>query len=261
MPGALALLTAKLAGLGTAAKAVIAAITAAVTMTLAGGATGVLPLPGSHTDAAAVSQAAVQRATAAAGAITSAAPATTTAGSGSAVGTSTHASASTSTASAATTAKAATTASGASAAAVVPTVGKTANAAANVVNLPGAATGTLPTLPACVTALIPTAGTRPDLAKLFADLPACILSVIKAHLPLDGVRGAMGSAHLPADVARCLSAALEAAPATAGAGAPGLRHLLSGCVPAGLPGTGTGTVKGTGSIPGLGSFAGLKTGR
>ena len=44
--GFLAGLIAKLAGLGTAAKAAIATLTAAVTMTVAGGAAGVLPLPG-----------------------------------------------------------------------------------------------------------------------------------------------------------------------------------------------------------------------
>ncbi len=46
--GFLAGLLTKLAGLGSVAKAAIGTVTAALTMTLAGGAAGVLPIPGTH---------------------------------------------------------------------------------------------------------------------------------------------------------------------------------------------------------------------
>jgi len=67
MPGFLGVLLAKLAGLGTVAKVAVAATTTALTMALGAG-TGVLPVPGSQAEPAALAQGAVDHATAPVGA-------------------------------------------------------------------------------------------------------------------------------------------------------------------------------------------------
>jgi hypothetical protein len=265
MPGALGLLTAKLAGLGTVAKAAIAAITAALTMTVAGGATGVLPVPGSHTATAVVPQAAVDQAAAALQAAAAAASAAANTAANAAASTpqvqaSVHTSAPSTTAStaAATSPKTSVT-SNVNAANTAASAGAVTNAATLTTSVTSSTLPLLSKLPSCVAALIPAPGTTPDLAKLFSQLPACILSVVKAHLPLDTVQPAIGSAHLPVDLFKCLVTALKAAPVTAGGtNLSGLRQALAGCLPAGsLPGTATGSA----SVPGLGSFTGLKSGR
>jgi hypothetical protein len=243
MPGILAGLLSKLAGLGTLAKAGIATATAAVTMTVAGGAAGVLPLPGAHVDTVAAVQSPAPPTGLAAntsGAVTTTggaehsivvAPATQPAASAS-----THA----------------TTGAG------TPGAGASATAAAPVA-VPDAATAALgavpdlPALPACIKDLIPAKGTTPDPAKLIPQLVACIRSLLTAHLPTGTIQGMLGSANLPANVSQCLSALFASAPTLAGGTATGFSQALAACVP-------TGSLPGAGSIPGFGSVLGGKGG-
>jgi len=255
MPGVLAALAAKLAGLGTVAKAAIAAVTAALTMTVAGGATGVLPLPGEHGGATAVAPESVQQTVSALGAAASnaataaaaSAPSAQVSGS-TAVGSS---GASPVTAKASASTGASTTIATSTTVAKVTTQVVTPKVAA-------AAVHDLTKLPACLAALVPASGSQPDLARIRSELPACILSLVKAHLPLDVVRPAVGPSHLPVDLFTCLASALKAAPAATGTNLSGLRQLLAGCLPTGvLPGTGTAT--GAASLSG--AVAGLRAGR
>ncbi len=233
MPGFATALIAKLAGLGTVAKAAIATATAVLTMALAGGASGVLPLPGGHADSGVVVQGALDHAAAAVGSATkplpppsggtdvqAAAGASVTPPTGSA---STHASTGVAT----------------------PTAGTSAN-------LPTVPDVTVAAVPACVTNLVPTGATVPDPVQLVSQLPACVLSVVTAHLPLDTIQAAIGSANLPVNVSGCLSSVLTSLPALVGGNMSGLAQLLSHCLPTGsIPGIG-GSIPGAGSIPGIG---------
>ena len=249
MPGALAALLAKMAGLGTAAKAAVATITAALTMTAAGGAAGVLPLPGGHTEVPPLESA--WQASVAAGSGATSTPPTTAGGTALQAATATSVSSSTGSTSApagsgAATSKVATSVS-------VPPVTTVAGSA----GLPSVSTvadriiPAVPTLPPCVAGLIPAAGTRPDPTTLITQLPACILSVISAHLPLDVISRVIGTANLPVDISRCLSAVLRMVPTVVGGNLAGLSQLLSACLPTGgLPGAGARATGG--SATGLG---------
>lgn len=236
MPGFLTALIAKLAGLGTVAKAAIATATAALTLAAAGGATGVLPLPGGQTDPGVVAQAAVPQTTAAVPTTTST-PATTSttavkAAGGASVGSSTG---STST--------------------------KATTSVATPANLPTFAG--LPAIPSCVSNLIPTGGTVPDPAQLVTQLPACILSVVTSHLPLDTIQSVIGSANLPVDLSKCLSSVIGSLPTFAGGDLSGLPKLLSACLPTGsIPGMNfVPGMSGISSMPGMSFFSGFKPGR
>jgi hypothetical protein len=247
----LAGLLSKVAGLGTVAKAALAALTAALTMTVAGGATGVLPLPGGHSDPAAVVQAAVQPTGAGTSATVSVA-ATPAAGTSVGVGTG----ASVPPAGASTAAHA----TFATPPVVAPTTGNVVSPVAAAAN---AALPTLPALPACIKDLIPAKGTAPDPAKFLAQLTACIKSIVAAHLPVaGGVAGVPGAGNLPAnlpDIAKCLSSVFSSMPGLAGGASggslsPAQLQALPACVPAGtIPGLGSGSIPGLGSILGTGS--------
>ncbi len=254
MPGFLALLTAKLAGLGAVTKATLAAATAAVTMTMAGGAAGVIPLPGSHADSGSAAGSAIHEVTTALDAARSSLPPTTAgATSAQATGGATGTTTSTTMASAAlaarTTTSQATTSTGAAGAA---TVAGSANAGriprVTVPNIPA-----LPALPPCVANLLPTGRTVPDPTTLVTQLPTCILSVISAHLPLGAIEGAIASANFPVDLSKCLSAVVRAVPTLIGGNVSGLTQLVASCMPRGsLPGMGS--IPGAGSIPGFSSI-------
>jgi|GEM_PF-3017693 len=260
MPGFLTGLLAKLAGLGGLTKSAIAAVTAALTMAVAGGATGVLPLPGAHSGPAAAVQGAVDQATAAVGSATRSLPPTMTGASG--VPAASEVSATPPTGSSST---------HASTGLAAPTGAAPAQPHA----VPQGATPAIPALPAipsCVADLIPTGATPPDPAHLVSQLPACILGVIKAHLPLDTIKAVVGSAKLPVDLVKCLSAAIGSAPTFTAGDLSSLARLLSACLPKGsVPGMGSipgmGSVPGAGffpamgSVPGMASFPGFKSGR
>ncbi|MDQ3569878.1 MAG: hypothetical protein M3450_10885 [Actinomycetota bacterium] len=237
MPGLLAALMAKLAAMGTVAKAAIATATAALTMAAAGGAAGVLPLPGGDSGPGVVSQTAVDQATAAVGPATSSLPPAMSGGTGA----QTTSGASVTPPSAATSARAGT--------------GPATAASTNSAAVPNAAVPAIPAMPSCVASLIPTGGAMPDPARLATQLPACILSVVRAHLPLDAIQSAIGSANLPVNVAGCLSSVLGSVPGFMGGDLSGLSQLVSACMP-------SGSVPGTGSMPtGQGSFSGFRAGR
>ena len=227
MPGILAALIAKLAGLGTVAKAAIATTTAVVTMAVGGAATGVLPLPGGGADPAAIAQDAVDQATSAVGSTSGSLPPTISAGD------------SVPTADAAVTSPSSP--AGASA---------TAATSANVPTPTVPTIPALPAIPSCVANLVPTGATVPNPATLVAQLPACVLSVVTASLPLDTIQSAIGSANLPVDVARCLSSVVGSVPGFAGGNLSGLPELLAACLP-------TGSFPGMDSIPDMGSFPGM----
>jgi len=242
MPGILAVLIAKLAGLGAVAKVAAATTTAALTMALGAG-TGLLPLPGGNADPAVVAQGAIDQATAAVNSAVASVPATTVGG------TAVQAAAATSV-----TSPAGSGSAEASTAAVTP-----AAAPAKLPAVANVVTPTIPALPAipsCVANLVPTGGTVPDPAKLVAQLPACVLSVVSAHLPLDTIQSAIGSANLPVDVSKCLSSVLGSVPGFADGNLSGLPQLLSACLPTGST-PGLGSIPGIGSIPGMGSIPGI----
>ncbi|MDQ3680362.1 MAG: hypothetical protein M3378_07440 [Actinomycetota bacterium] len=237
MPGFLAALMAKLAAMGTVAKAAIATTTAALTMAAAGGAAGVLPLPGGDSDPAVMAQGAIDQATEAVGTATSPVPPPTSGGTGA----QTAGGASVTSPTAATSGRAGT--------------GVATPAGARSAAVPNAAVPAIPAMPSCVAGLIPTGGAMPDPARLATQLPACILSVVQAHLPMDAIQSAIGSANLPVDVSRCLSSVLASVPNFVGGDLSGLSQLVSACLP-------TGSVPGTGSVPtGSGSFSGFRSGR
>jgi hypothetical protein len=100
-----------------------------------------------------------------------------------------------------------------------------------------------------VSDLIPTGGTLPDPERLVAELPACIVTVVTEHLPLDTIQSIIGSANLPVDVSRCLSAVVSSLPGFSGGDLSGLSQLLSSCMPTGFTGGdwsfGTGSTSGT----------------
>jgi hypothetical protein len=229
MPGILAGLLSKVAGLGTLAKGGIAAVVAALTMTVAGGATGVLLHP---TTVAGTS-----------------ASASTSAGTGAVSGVTAGAGASVPPTSGAT--------AHATVGVTVPPV-TAAPATVPKAGAPAAVTSpAVPELPACIKNLIPAKGTTPDPAKFIPQLIACIRSLVAAHVPTTGVPSMLGSAGLPAGVASCLSSLFSSMPGigltggslTGGAVTAGGTaampdpQALAACLPAG-------------SIPGLGSALG-----
>lgn len=155
-----------------------------------------------------------------------------------------------------------------------PTAGSTSPRAAGVAptttsaNLPAGAGGALPTSPAipgCVADLIPTGGTPPDPDRLINELPACIVTVVTDHLPLDTIQSIIGSANLPVDISRCLSAVVSSLPGFSGGDVSGLSELLSSCMPTGFTGsgwdfgTGSGWDFGTGSTSGTESSFGTRS--
>ena len=246
MTRSLTALTAKMAGLGTLTKATAAVSTAALTLTVAGGAAGVLPSAGGQPGPAAVAQEAGGQATFALASVPSAAPSTTRGG----------------TEAQATGGASVTTPAGSGSARAntgVATPSATSSAGLRSIGaLPTPITPALPALPpipSCVANLIPTGGTAPDPIKLVAQLPACILSVVTSSLPLDTITAVIGSAGLPVDVSTCLTSVLGSVPALASGDMSGLPRLLSDCLPTGsVPSTGS--FSGTGSRPGTGSFTG-----
>jgi len=238
MPGFIAALIAKLAGVGTVAKAALAAATAALTLGVAGGATGVLPLPGGSGDAAVIARGAIDQATAAVNSAVASVPATSGTAAVQAAG------------------GAAVTSPAGSTSTHAETATSTAANSAKLPTVPNVVVPTVPALPAiprCVADLIPTGTTVPDPARLVAQLPACVLSVVSASLPLDTIQSVIGTANLPVDVSRCLWSVLRSVPTFAGGNLSGLPKLLSACLP-------TGSIPGMGSIPGAGSIPGLGSG-
>ncbi len=103
-------------------------------------------------------------------------------------------------------------------------------------------------------------GTVPDPTVLISQLPACIQSVIAAHLPLDTIQQVIGTANLPVSVSKCLTAVLGSGPGFVSGDVSGVSRLLAACLPTGsIPGMGS--LPGLGSIPGMGSVPGLGFGR
>jgi hypothetical protein len=214
-----------------------------------GAGTGVLPLPGGHADPAAIAQGTTDQATAAVGSAVSSLASAAPGGTG--VQTATGASVPPPTGSSSATATA-------GARVDTPTAAAPAAAApAKLPTVPNIATSAIPALPAvpsCVANLIPTGATVPDPAQLVAQLPACVLSLVTAHLPLDTIQSMIGSANLPVNVFTCLSSVLRSVPGFVGGNLSGLPQLLSACVP-------TGSAPGIRSIPAMGSTPGLRAGR
>lgn len=238
MPGVLLALVAKMAGLGTAAKGAAVAATTALAMAVAGGAAGVLPLPGDGAEVALL-QSAVQGRSATEATTTSAPPTTV----GRTVVQTARSASATSSAGPVSARAGGTVAADATTSTSLPRV-----ADATLSSLPA-----LPALPACVADLIPAAGARPDPATLIVRLPACVRSVLAAHLPLDTIQRLIGSANLPVDLVRCLSSVLRTVTAAAGANLSGLPQLLSACLPGGvIPGAGSGRTTGSVPIPDFG---------
>ncbi len=240
MPGFLAVPIAKLAGLGAVTKVAAATATAALTMAVGAGA-GVLPVPGGTADSAVVAQGAIDQVVAAVGSASASVPTTTSTGSPAqaAVATSVTSPAGSSSAKASTV--------------VTPPAAVTPAKVAAVSSVATPAIPAPPAMPSCVANLLPAGGTAPDPTKLVSQLPACIQSVVAAHLPLDAIQSAIGSANLPVDVSRCLSSVLASVPGFMGGDLSGLSQLVSACMP-------SGSVPGTGSMPG-GSFSGSRSGR
>ncbi|MBA2496711.1 MAG: hypothetical protein H0V33_06375, partial [Acidimicrobiia bacterium] len=227
MFGLLAALTAKLAGVGTAAKAVAASTAAVTAAVAAGAAAGIVPMAGANVDPGTVARPAIEQVAAAVSPTTlPLAPTTTGAAEVQAEASVTPSTEST------------------SAEATSGLAPPTDVDSANIPAVPALPTIPLPVVPSCVTALIPTGGTVPDPAQLAAQLPACILSVVTANLPLDAIESAIDAANLPVDVAGCLSSVISSIPGFVGGDLTGLSQLLSACLP-------------TGSLPGTGSFPGM----
>ena len=244
MPGFLAAPLAKLANIGTLTKAAATVAAAALTMTVAGGAAGVLALPGGQADTDGAAHVAPAQATARVDAAVTSSPSPAGAGA-SAV------SRSTVTSKAGSSSGSTTVATSAKAAQPTPPTVPTPPRAANV----GApALPALPAIPSCVRDLIPTGGTTPDPMALVSKLPACIMSVISSSLPLDAILAVIRSANLPVDLSKCLSSVLSSIPALAAGDLSRLPQLLAGCLP-------TGSFPGMGSMPGMSPASGLRSGR
>lgn len=246
MSGVLGGVIAKLTGLGTAAKAAIAAVTAVLTMVVAGGATGVLPVPGSHDVGSAVESALQQTSTAGVTASTSAT--VTPAG-----GTNVNASAGSTTTSSSTSS---TTASTVHASTTSPTVTTPTTVAPT---LPTALNGSLPglsQLPVCVQNLIPAKGTTPDPATLIPQVVACVQSLISSHLPTGDIQSLFGSLGLPGNLSTCLSSIFSALPTLATGNTSTFTHVMATCVPTGSL-SGIGSIPGIASMPGIGSIPGI----
>lgn len=247
MPGFLAVLIVKLAGLGAVTKVAAATTTAALTMALVGAGTGVLPVPSGAADTALVARGGIDHATAAEVSSAFSLPVGTSGGTA---------------APAAAVVLSPTDSTSAKASTVVPTPAAAPAklpSLSNVGAVSNVATPTIPTLPAiprCVANLLPTGGTPPDPTMLVAQLPACIQSVVAAHLPLDTVQRAIGSANLPVALSKCLSAVLGSVPGFVGSDLSDVPRLLAACLPTG-PVSGTGSIPGTGSLPGAGSIPGI----
>lgn len=245
MPGFLAVLVAKLAGLGAVTKVAAATTTAALTMALGAG-TGILPLSGGTAGSTEVAQVAVAQAMAEMSSATASLPSSATGGTPAR-------------AAAAATVASPAASSSAKAGAVVPQPAAAVPAKApgvpTVANIASPVTPALPALPGCVADLLPTGGTAPDPMRLVSQLPACIVSVVSARLPLDTIEKAIGAANLPVEVSRCLSRVLSAVPGFVAGDLSGLPGLLAACLPTG-PIAGTGSIPGAGAIPGIGSLAG-----
>lgn len=236
MSGVLGGVIAKLTGLGTAAKAAIATVTAFLTMAVAGGATGVLPVPGSHDLGSAVESALQQASTAG---VTASTSATVTPAGGTDVN-----------ASARSTTTSSTTASTVHASTTSPTVTTPTTVAPT---RPTALNGSLPglsQLPACVQNLIPAKGTTPDPATLIPQVVACVQSLISSHLPTGDIQSLFGSLGLPGNLSTCLSSIFSALPTLATANTSTFTQVMATCVP-------TGSLSGIGSIPGIASMPGI----
>jgi hypothetical protein len=244
MPGFLGALIAKLVG-RTVAKAALATTTA-LTMVVGGGAAaGIIPT-GGDANPVAVAQPAVDQAGDAADAALDLAPPAPPVDA--VVPADDEASEMPPTASAS---------ADAGAAAATPSV----SPATNLDEVPDVSDFETPELsaqPDCVTGLIPTGGSVPDPARLVAELPTCILSVVTANLPLDLIEQAIDSADLPVDISGCLSSVLASLPTFVGGDLSALSAILSACLPAGaIPGS----EAGSGSFPGFGSDFGSDFGR
>ena len=111
-------------------------------------------------------------------------------------------------------------------------------------------------LPACVKDLIPAGGSVPDPSALLAQVPACVQTVLASH-------------HVPVEVAACVNSILASLPAAGSvSGVGNLSALdLSACVPVDLTQCATsfmgamqnlaGASTGFGGLTGLGSLANL----
>lgn len=235
MPGFLAVLLGKVAGLG-AVKAALATVAATLTLALAGGAAALLSVPGGDADSGVVAQVLQADTTGVVAPATSSAAPVPPAEIGVQAGT-----------------EASVESLSASSQAAIEVATPTVATPVNVPSVPSVALPPLPSLPVippCVANLLPTAGSIPDPAALVAKLPACILSVVTANLPIATIQSVIGSANLPVNIAGCLSSVLGSVPAVVGGTLSGLPALLAACLP-------TGAIPGVGSIPGLGSIPGM----
>ena len=263
--GVLAGLVAKVTGLGTAAKAAMAGVTAVATMGLAGGAAGVLPAPAQNLVASAVGAATpfdfpesgdvtgvVQRAV---GSVPQATVPVTVPDVPGAPPVSVASSAKAGAAATPPPAPAKSTAP-----ATAPATNGVTMPALPPMTVPPAVAGLVKGLPACVTNLIPTGGGVPDPAKLATQIPACIPQVLS-------------TAGLPPEVAKCISTILGVIGGANGmspSSVPSIASLnVSSCVPvdgskcvsnmlgmlATIPGWSS-SIPTFGSLPGMSSVTG-----
>jgi hypothetical protein len=271
--GVLSGLLAKVAGIGTAAKAALATATAVTTIGLAGAAAGVLPGPAQTLVATAVNAATpfqLPGADGATGAVQQATgplphvdlPAVTVPSLPAAPPVSVAASAK---AGSSTGSAGANASPSPAAAPALPNVGGLPSLP-SLPGVPAAVAGPVKNLPACVTNLVPAAGSVPDPAKLATHIQACIPQVLAAP-------------NLPTDVAKCVASVLGSIGGASGMSAGSLPSIgslnVSACVPLdatkcvsnamaavgdlpGLPGgvPGIGSLPGLSTIPGLGNVAG-----
>jgi len=243
MFGFLAGLTTELAGVGTAAKAIVATTAALTGAVAAGAVAGIVPMADSNASPDVVVQPALEETIAALSPATDASSPTSTGEAEVQVEASVAPPIGSASAEAST-------------GLAVPTDTTAAVAPADPVipSIPA-----LPAVPLCVTELIPAGGTVPDPVQLVAQLPACIISVVTANLPLDAIESAIDAANLPIDVAGCLMSVVSSIPGFAGGDLSGLTELVSACLPTGpLPGTGSfpgaDWFPDMGSLPGMGSL-------
>jgi hypothetical protein len=248
--GLLAGLLAKASGVGTAAKAAVASVTAVMTMGLAGGAAGLLPGPAQTLVASAVGAATpfefpnpddvaatVSHAVGSLPEVTvpvtvpplPVAPPVSVDASAKAGSTS---------ASAKTAAPAAT-----------PTLPSVPGVPALPnVSVPPAVSNLVNGLPACVKNLVPTNGGTPDPARLASQIPSCITQVLS-------------TANLPPQVATCVSSILGAIGGASGmsaAAVPSISSLnVSACVPMDQSACVTNMMSTLANIPGFGSLPGV----
>lgn len=248
--GVLAGLLAKASGVGTAAKAAVASVTAVMTMGLAGGAAGLLPGPAQTLVASAVGAATpfefpnpddvaatVEHAVGSLPQVTvpvtvpplPVAPPVSVDASAKAGSTS---------ASAKTAAPAAT-----------PTLPSVPGVPALPnVTVPPAVSNLVNGLPACVKNLVPTNGGTPDPARLTSQIPSCITQVL-------------GTASLPPQVATCVSSILGGIGGASGmspAAVPSISSLnVSACVPMDQSACVTNMMGMLANIPGFGSLPGV----